>query len=492
MSNLTNNNMYFNLIQPKIFNFLQYQISDDDPVRKLSAILEEMDFSILLQVFSYKIKVHPIRMFAIILYAYSRGIYSTRDIELACQENIKFRFLLQDSALPDHSTISRFLNEIEYLLPNLFEQFLKIIFEMENISTDTIYIDGTKIEAYSNRYSFVWRGSVEKYSSRLDKKIELLIENFNNDFNKNYESFLEICSYLSNINIKFVKGRGHRKSKEQKYFEKCMDYLEKYQRYSNHFINFRGRNSYSKTDIDATFMRMKDDYMRNGQLKPGYNLQIGVISEYICAYDVFPNPSDSKTLIPFLDKISALNLNIKNVVADAGYESINNYEYLEKNGYNSYIKPIYFEKSKTRKFKTDLNRVENLIYNSKENKLFRKDGFELNYLYSNKKGTIHYFFNSKTEKKVKYNARFRILSDKSKENISSEYGKRLRLNRSIQVEGVFAVLKEDMKLRKLKVRGKRSVLREIGIFCMGYNFNRYISRRIRNCKGTTLHPLKAV
>lgn len=310
MSNLTNNNMYFNLIQPKIFNLLQYQISDDDPVRKLSAILEEMDFSILLQVFSYKTKVHPIRMFAIILYAYSRGIYSTRDIELACQENIKFRFLLQDSALPDHSTISRFLNEIEHLLPNLFEQFLKIIFEMENISTDTIYIDGTKIEAYSNRYSFVWRGSVEKYSSRLDKKIELLIEN--------------------------------------------------------------------------------------------------------------------------------------------------------------------------------------LIYNSKENKLFRKDGFELNYLYSNKKETIHYFFNSKTEKKVKYNARFRILSDKSKENISSEYGKRLRLNRSIQVEGAFAVLKEDMKLRKLKVRGKRSVLREIGIFCMGYNFNRYISRRIRNCKGTTLHPLKAV
>ena len=310
MSNLTNNNMYFNLIQPKIFNLLQYQISDDDPVRKLSAILEEMDFSILLQVFSYKTKVHPIRMFAIILYAYSRGIYSTRDIELACQENIKFRFLLQDSALPDHSTISRFLNEIEHLLPNLFEQFLKIIFEMENISTDTIYIDGTKIEAYSNRYSFVWRGSVEKYSSRLDKKIELLIEN--------------------------------------------------------------------------------------------------------------------------------------------------------------------------------------LIYNSKENKLFRKDGFELNYLYSNKKETIHYFFNSKTEKKVKYNARFRILSDKSKENISSEYGKRLRLNRSIQVEGAFAVLKEDMKLRKLKVRGKRSVLREIGIFCMGYNFNRYISRRIRNRKGTTLHLLKAV
>ena len=160
-------------------------------------------------------------------------------------------------------------------------------------------------------------------------------------------------------------------------------------------------------------------------------------------------------------------------------------------GYNSYIKPKYFEKSKTRKFKNDLNRVENLIYDFKKNKLFRKDGLELDFLYSNKKGTIHYFFNPETEKKIKYNAKFRMLSDKSKENISSDYGKQLRLNRSIQVEGAFAVLKEDMKLRKLKVRGKTSVLREIGLFCIGYNFNRYISRRLRNCKGTTLHPLQA-
>ena len=485
-----NDNTFFLLKQYKIFHLVEYQISNDDPVRKLSKILEAMNFNKLMQVFSHKTKIHPVRMFAVILYAYSRGIYSTRDIEIACHENIKFRFLLQNSKIPDHSTISRFLTKIENLLPELFEQFFKIIFNLENISTDTIYIDGTKIEAYANKYTFVWRGSIEKYSLRLDEKIETLISDFNNDFNANYESFLEICAYLSNLNIKFVKGRGHKKSKEQKYFEKCMEYLEKYQRYSNHFINLRGRNSYSKTDIDATFMRMKDDYMKNGQLKPGYNLQIGVISEYICAYEIFPNPSDSKTLIPFLDKISNLNLNIKNIVADAGYESISNYEYLEKMGYNSYIKPIYFEKSKTRKFKNDLNRVENLVYDSKKNKLFRKDGLELDFLYSNKKGTIHYFFNPETKKKIKYNAKFRMLSDKSKENISSNYGKQLRLNRSIQVEGAFAVLKEDMKLRKLKVRGKPSVLREIGLFCIGYNFNRYISRSLRNCKGTTLHPLQ--
>ena len=367
MSKVIHNNIFFKLNQPKIFHLVEYQISNDDPVRKLSEILEAMNFNKLMQVFSHKTKIHPVRMFAVILYAYSRGIYSTRDIEIACHENIKFRFLLQNSKIPDHSTISRFLTKIENLLPELFEQFFKIIFKLENISMDTIYIDGTKIEAYANKYTFVWRGSIEKYSLRLDEKIETLIFDFNNDFNTNYESFLEICAYLSSLNIKFVKGRGHRKSKEQK----------------------------------------------------------------------------------------------------------------------------YFEKSKTRKFKNDLNRVENLIYDFKKNKLFRKDGLELNFLYSNKKGTIHCFFNPETEKKIKYNAKFRMLSDKSKENISSDYGKQLQLNRSIQVEGAFAVLKEDMKLRKLKVRGKTSVLREIGLFCMGYNFNRYISRRLRNCKGTILHPLQA-
>ena len=142
MSKVIHNNIFFNLNQPKIFHLVEYQISNDDPVRKLSKILEAMNFNKLMQVFSHKTKIHPVRMFAVILYAYSRGIYSTRDIEIACHENIKFRFLLQNSKIPDHSTISRFLTKIENLLPELFEQFFKIIFNLENISTDTIYIDG--------------------------------------------------------------------------------------------------------------------------------------------------------------------------------------------------------------------------------------------------------------------------------------------------------------------------------------------------------------
>lgn len=138
---------------------------------------------------------------------------------------------------------------------------------MEDISTDTIYIDGTKIEAYANKYTFVWKKSIEKYRTRLDEKILEPISNFNDDFNLQYDNFLEIYSYLSNLNFQIVKGRGKRKSKEQKYLELCAEYLEKYQKYSNHFKNLNGRNSYSKTDIDATFMRMKNDHMRIWSIK---------------------------------------------------------------------------------------------------------------------------------------------------------------------------------------------------------------------------------
>jgi len=142
-------------------------------------------------------------------------------------------------------------------------------------------------------------------------------------------------------------------------------------------------------------------------------------------------------------------------------------------------------------YKKDLNRVENLEYNEEENRLFRKDRLELEFLYYGKDKKTIYFRNPETEKKVRYNYEFRKLSKESKDNIESEFGKQLRMNRSIQVEGAFAVIKEDMKLRKLKVRGKNSVKREIALFCIAYNFNRYISKLSKNKIGTVLHSLKS-
>jgi len=403
-----NNNRYFKFFQPKLF-YVNQDIDNDDPVRLLSSILEEMDFSNLLQVFPNKTKVHPVNMFAVIIYAYSQGKYSTRDIEFLCKDSQRTKFLLNSPNTPTYSTISRFLSKANNIIYELFCQFVEKLLKLSEITTETIYIDGTKIEAYANKYSFVWKKSTLKYKERLEENILQLIDEFNKYFNKELDSIFDILSFLEELKIHKVYGRGKRKSKEQL----------------------------------------------------------------------------------FLEKIKSQNIEVKNVVADAGYESLSNYEYLKINNYVSFIKPIYYEKSKTRKYKKDLNRVENLEYNEEENRLFRKDGLELEFLYYGKEKKTIYFRNPETEKKVRYNYEFRKLSKESKDNIESEFGKQLRMNRSIQVEGAFAVIKEDMKLRKLKVRGKNSVKREIALFCIAYNFNRYISKLSKNKIGTVLHSLKS-
>lgn len=239
-------------------------------------------------------------------------------------------------------------------------------------------------------------------------------------------------------------------------------------------------------------MRMKEDYMRNGQLKPGYNLQIANCSELILDYKIFSNPTDVKTLIPFLIDLKEKDFYLKNIIADAGYESYENYEYIDKNNLITYIKPQQYEKSKTRNFQKDLNKLENLIYNPDNNTLSRKDGFELQYIGNSLRKGIEYkiYYNSKISKNVWYNYKFREYSKQSEKNICSELGKRLRMNRSIQVEGSFGLIKETLKFRKLKIRGKENVEREVGFLLLGYNFRMHIQKKKNNKIGNILHELK--
>ena len=161
-----NNNKFFHFFQDKLF-YINKDIDKDNPVRLLSAILEEMDFSNLMQVFPNKTKAHPVNMFAVIIYAYSRGIYSTRGIEYLCKDSQRAQYLLNSPNIPDYSTIARFLSKATDVIHELFTQFLDKLFKLSEISTETIYIDGTKIEAYANKYSFIWKKSTLKYKESL-------------------------------------------------------------------------------------------------------------------------------------------------------------------------------------------------------------------------------------------------------------------------------------------------------------------------------------
>lgn len=227
------------------------------------------------------------------------------------------------------------------------------------------------MQAYSKSKGRKHKIEADKRLTKFYEKLKIKVNNFwysfnennNTEFNDIYEIEKHLEKEISDRNIEFVYGKGVRKTQQQRNYETVTSYIAKENEYNMHLKICGNRNSYSKKDKDATFMRMKEDYMKNGQLKPAYNLQIGVNSEYIVGLDLFPNPTDVRTLIPFLSVLESKNLKFKNIVADAGYESEENYEYLFNNNYTSYIKPQNYEKQKTRKFKHDISKVENMSFN---------------------------------------------------------------------------------------------------------------------------------
>ena len=290
-------------------------------------------------------------------------------------------------------------------------------------------------------------------------------------------------------------GRGKRKSRIQKGQEYLKACLERQKRYDTHKKNFKGRNSYSKTDPDATFMHMKDDHMRNAQLKPGYNIQIGVDSEYIVGVGVFPDRNDTNTLIPFVSHTEGtLCHKYESITADAGYENEENYLWLEKEGKTAYIKPLTYEKWKKRSFRKEIGRRENMTYleeadcyvcdygrilwNVGKKKKKSVTGYESCqdiYRCEDCTGCPHFGGKCTRSRKGKQLYVSKVLITKREEslkNIMSRDGIRYRMNRSIPVEGAFGVLKHDYGFDRFLTCGKINVKIEFLLLCMGYNINK--------------------
>ena len=237
-------------------------------------------------------------------------------------------------------------------MEDLFYQLITKLSELSEIDFNNLFVDGTKIEANANKYTYVWKKNVQRNEMNLDNKINDWIVNFNKNFNTHFSNLTQIEKYITKKikeeNIHFIYEKGKRKTELQKIYETLNGYNDRKRKYQNYNSIFKGRNSFSKTDEDATFMRLKEDHMRNSQLKPAYNVQIGVSGEYIIGTDIFNNRTDYHTLIPFLETLKKYLPKFENIVTDAGYESEENYEYLQKNNQISYIKPQTYEKQKTK------------------------------------------------------------------------------------------------------------------------------------------------
>ena len=508
---------------------LEGLIPEDESVRLLSHELEELDYTLLYQAYSAKGRnpaVDPKIMFKILTYAYSQNIYSSRRIETACRRDINFMWLLAGSKAPDHSTIARFRTGfLAQACEDLFYQMVRRLASMGELSKETVFIDGTKLEACANKYTFVWKKSVGKWEEKMFLRIQDVLQMFNREDLKDFQISREnravdlrkIVDFLENYcrenHVSFVSGRGKRKCLHQRYLELFRRFLDRQSLYDLHNSRFDGRNSYSKTDVDATFMHMKDDHMRNAQLKPGYNVQIGVDSEYIVATDIFSDRNDVWTMVPFLETMEdKLGFRYPSVTADSGYESEEAYEYLRKNRQKPYIKPQTYETWKKRSFKQDISKRENMDYNPENDTYICHNGKLLKPVYiKNQKSKNGYLSEvtvyecedctgcpykekctkAKENKKLSVSKTFIARRQESYENILSDTGILYRMNRSIQVEGAFGVLKNDYEFQRFLLRGKTKVKLEILLLCFGYNINKLHAKIQNNRLKSYLFPLKS-
>ena len=490
----------------------------DSKVRLVCNIVEEMNLDYVLSTYSDKGRkpiVDPVTMLKILLFCYSEGIYSCRKIEDFCTYDTRAHFLLDGGKSPDHTTINRFRKILETFSSDLLTQFVELLMQEGHINLKNIYIDGTKIESVAGRYTFVWRKSVEKHQKKLKDQIikELGLPE---DSNLEYvtgctkQAFNNIRNICSSNNIVFVHGIGKRKTPYQRDYEHLKDMLDRLEKYEEHLSIMADRNSYSKTDHDATFMRMKEDHMLNGQLKPAYNIQLASSGAFIIGVMGSQKSNDMHTLKPFLEQMMPrYGEYLSNVVADAGYESVENYAYLSDKWLKSYIKPANYETRKKKKSKEDISKRENMLYLENEDvyickneKKLTRNKDQVRKYESGFKDTLHAYscyecvgcpYNSQcikskkaeggSEKHIKFSPAFEKYRNQSSHNITTEEGIIQRINRSIQAEGMFSKLKDGLKYDRFRHRGMKGIISDITFMAIGINLNKLHAKIIKNQTG---------
>nr|WP_225431961.1 transposase [Limosilactobacillus reuteri] len=288
------------------------------------------------------------RMFLkLVLLAYSYGIVSCRKIERFARENIVAMWLTQEQR-PTYRTIARFIvsKELTEMIQASFKDFHDYL-QKAGLIDEASFIDGTKILANANKYSFVWKKRTIKYSDlnvvkaqklisemREEAKVDASLDDFQIDELDTTIALLEQRIEELNKRVEETAKVSPNPAKQErrhaeKYFRALDHCRQKNIEYKAQVATAGERNSYSKTNHDATFMRLKEDPMRNGQTKPAYNFQIMTNSQFVLGYDLMQNPTDTRTLIPFLKHLDQNGVLGKEIVADTGYGPKRNYRYIE-------------------------------------------------------------------------------------------------------------------------------------------------------------------
>ena len=518
----TLHNNYCNSKQGYLPLFLSDCLDLLDPVLTFDRLMGGIDLNkYLTDIPEYttgRLRYNPVNMLKTVLFGFmTSGYCSLRELEDNCKVNIRFMYLM-DHQTPSYRTFGYFINEIlQDKIENIFNDINHAIFNDEHVDLQHLYIDGSKFEANANKYTWVWKKATEKFRYKLYEKITAEIEEINAEIawsgvqittNPEY-----VPDYLNEIveqlvllweldTSTFVYGSGKRKSKEQRHYEHLTTFCQKLQEYMQKIeICGPNRNSYSKTDNSATFMRIKTDYMGNDQLLPAYNVQIGVADEYIAVVDVNHYRSDMDCFVPLMEHFKqTYGFYPKYPVADAGYGSYNNYIFCEQNGIEKYMKfPMFKKETKDQKYHEDPFRAVNFrideqgvmrcpndkafhfLYrkNVRGNQYGRKE--EL-YECEDCSGCPYAEKCKKTDKNrtVRINQELTSMHQEVIENLESIHGALLRMNRSIQAEGTFGIMKNDRWYKRIVRRGIHSVKLEVLLMAIGHNLYKYQKKKMRN------------
>lgn len=493
-------------------------IDNNDQVLIFDKLMEEINIKQYLEKIIPEKKFgrhryNSVNMLKTVLFGYmENGNVSLRELEDYCHVNIRYIYLMKGQT-PSYRTFGHFINLLKNNIEELFNLINSKIFELDKVDLNHLYIDGSKFEANANKYSWVWKKSTEKSRLRLFEKITALVTEINDtsefqynkiDVNTEYDprylrKILEKYKEVNKIDeSKFVHGRGHRKTTVQRQYEKLFAYIEKLEEYTEKIeICGPNRNSYSKTDHSATFMHIKKDYMANDQLLPAYNVQFGIADEYIAVADVNQYRSDMDCFVPLIEKFNdTYGFYPQYPVADAGYGSFNNYIYCEQHNMEKYMKFTMLKKeTKDKKYHENPFRAVNFKINNDgkmvcpNNKIFNlvrrqkvrgnKYGrMEEVYVCEDCTGCPYAEKCKRTTKNrtVKLNKELNSMYQEVINNLQSIHGALLRMNRSIQSEGAFGILKNDRGYKRIVRKGMNSVKLEIFLVSIGFNLKKFYNK----------------
>ena len=481
-------------------------VPKNHPVRIVNAVIDRLDISSVES--TYKgggtSSFHPRMLLKVIVYSYLCNVYSGRRMERLLQENVNYMWL-SGMSRPDFRTINRFRSErlADGRFDGLFRQVVLLLNAEGLVSLKVQYIDGTKIESVANRYTFVWKRSVEKNKEKLEAKVDAVLKTAesvlseeNRECASEESGVTDLAERTERI-LRRMDEQGISDRKLRKSVEKVKDEsLPKLESYKHHLETLGERNSYSKTDPDSTFMRMKEDAMRNGQTKPGYNVQIATENQFITNYGIYRRPTDWGTMIPFLKSFrERYGRQSEEIVADSGYGNEQNYAYMDGEGIDAYVKYTMFHAEMKRKYRDNAFLVQNMYYNEEKDfyvcpmgqRLERAGTWstvsDLGYrssvaVYRAKncagcplRGMCYKGKSGRRTIEVNHTAN--AFKRKARELLTGERGLMHRSRRPIEPEAVFGDIKFNHGFKRFRLKSAGKVNVEFGLVALAHNLRKY-------------------